>query len=118
MRTETVKLSFTYGIVAFVIVGGGLFLFVARNEPNPNDLLMGAVIGFIGAALQFVVNKETQSATAHQTESAVRAGSDATATPVGVVGPPGLIGATGPPGATGPAGTAAPDPPTFTEPTP
>jgi hypothetical protein len=82
MKVETIKLAATYGIAVFVIAGGGLFLFIVRLDNPPNDLLTGAIIGFIGMAIQFVFNKETQSSTAMQTESAVKAGSDATATPV------------------------------------
>lgn len=73
MQADTIRLVFTYLIALLVIVGGGAMLFVTRNDPNPTDLQL-VIAGFIGAAVQFVFNKETQTSTSIQTRNAVVAG--------------------------------------------
>lgn len=70
MQADTLRLLFTYLIATVVIVGGGAALLVVRNDPNSADLQI-VFAGFIGAAIQFVFNKETQTSTSIQTTNAV-----------------------------------------------
>lgn len=74
MQADNIRLLFTYLIALVVIVGGGLFLIVVRNDNPPNDLITGAAISVVTLAVQFVFTKETATATARQTERAVVAG--------------------------------------------
>jgi len=57
MRADDVKLWFTYGLATVIIVGGGIMLFVSRNEANSDFSLL--IAGFIGAAIGFVYNRES-----------------------------------------------------------
>jgi hypothetical protein len=57
MKADDVKLWFTYGLAAVIIVGGGIMLFVSRNEGNSDFSLL--IAGFIGAAIGFVFNRES-----------------------------------------------------------
>lgn len=80
MQTDTLKLIFTYLIALLVIAGGGLMLFVSRLDPaDSNSQNLSLVLaGFIGAAIQFVFNRETQTSTARQVERATAAGAGTT----------------------------------------
>ena len=70
MNTDAVKLWFSYGLAAVIIVAGGAALFYARNEGNSDFSLLFA--GFIGAAITFVFNREsaTQATRAAQSSAA------------------------------------------------
>lgn len=74
MQADTVRLWFTYVIALAVILGGGAFLLVVRNDNPPNDLITGAAISVVTLAVQFVFTKETSTSTARQTVAAVVAG--------------------------------------------
>lgn len=76
MQADTLKLIFTYVIATIVIVGGGLMLYASRLDPaDSNSQNLSLVLaGFIGAAIQFVFNRETQTSTARQVERATAAG--------------------------------------------
>jgi membrane associated rhomboid family serine protease len=76
VQTDTIKAIFTYIIATIIIVGGGLMLFYTRlDPPESNSQNLSLVIaGFIGAAVQFVFNRETQTQTARQQERATAAG--------------------------------------------
>ena len=54
MRSDAIKLVFTYSIAVIVIVGGGVMLYF-----TPDDNLQLVVAGFIGAAISFVFNSES-----------------------------------------------------------
>lgn len=74
MTADTVKLWFTYGIAAVVIVGGGLILYATRLDPpesNSQNISL-LIAGFVGAAITFVFNREsaTQATRAAQSSSA------------------------------------------------
>ncbi len=71
MGIDTIKVIFTYGLAGVIIVGGFVFMFFIAD----NDARIPVITGFIGAALQFVFNRETQTQTAHQTERATSIGS-------------------------------------------
>jgi hypothetical protein len=70
MKADDVKLWFSYGLAAVIIVAGGAALFYARNEGNSDFSLLFA--GFIGAAIAFVFNREsaTQATRAAQATQA------------------------------------------------
>lgn len=73
MKSDTIRLVFTLTIATVVIVGGGLLLYATRLDPpesNPQNLQL-LLAGFIGAAIQFVFNRETQTQTARQVEHSV-----------------------------------------------
>ena len=76
MGIDTIKVGFTYGIAAFLVVGGLLFLYLSRNDPagGQSAAMAPLVAGFVGAAIQFVFNRETQTSTARQVERATAAG--------------------------------------------
>ncbi len=71
MGIDTIKVVFTYGLAGLIIVGGFLFMFFIAD----NDARIPIITGFIGAALQFVFNRETQTQTARQVERGVSVGS-------------------------------------------
>jgi NADH:ubiquinone oxidoreductase subunit 6 (subunit J) len=57
MQSDTIKLIFVYSMAAVVIIGGGLMLFVSRNEANSDFALL--VAGFVGAAITFLFGQES-----------------------------------------------------------
>lgn len=71
MNADTVKLWFSYVIALVIIVGGGLFLYATRAEPDSQSLQL-VIAGFIGAAVTFVFNREsaTQATRAAQSSAA------------------------------------------------
>ena len=70
MKADDVKLWFSYGLAAVVIIGGGLMLYASRLESNTDFALL--IAGFIGAAISFVFNREsaTQATRAAQASAA------------------------------------------------
>ena len=80
MKADDVKLWFSYGLAAVVIIGGGLMLYASRLESNTDFALL--IAGFIGAAISFVFNREsaTQATRAAQA-SAAQATAAGTPTP-------------------------------------
>lgn len=76
MGIDTIKVTYTYTIATIVIIGGGLILYFSRlDPPESNSQNLSLVLaGFIGAAIQFVFNRETQTSTARQVERATAAG--------------------------------------------
>jgi hypothetical protein len=90
MQIDSLKVVFTYAIATLLIGGGLAFLFFVRNDdPNAGQsaTLVPLIAGFIGAAVQFVFNRETQTSTARATERAVAAGSSTTAAATAAAGP-------------------------------
>ena len=70
--TDTIRALYTYTIAAMVIAGGGVMLYLTRNEANVEDLrIIGA--GFIGSAMTFVFGQEVQTRTARQAATATAA---------------------------------------------
>lgn len=72
MRTDTLKLWFTYGIT-FFILGGGFYALVIY-EYQLDDLVKGAFLGFMGAAIAFVYGDQAATRTAVQQQKAYDAG--------------------------------------------
>ena len=79
MGIDTIKIIYTYTIATLLVVGGLAFLFFTRNDPptGQSATMVPLVAGFIGAAVQFVFNRETQTSTARQVERATAAGTAA-----------------------------------------
>ena len=74
MQTDTIRLIATYVTAIIVIVGGGAFLLIVRNDVPANDLITGAAISVVTLAVQFVFTKETQTSAARGAERAVAQG--------------------------------------------
>ena len=71
MGIDVIKTYFTYGICAFVVIGGFGFLYAIRSTPEAaNGSVALAIVGFIGMGLQFLFGQVVQSQTAHQTNVA------------------------------------------------
>lgn len=71
--TDTVRMVFTYLIAAIVVIGGGLFLFLTRMEPDSQGTSL-VIAGFIGAAITFVFGQEGATRAARQTTTASESG--------------------------------------------
>jgi uncharacterized protein involved in response to NO len=72
---DTLKVLYTYSIATLVIAAGFAILYLSRLDPPESSANLGLVMaGFIGAAIQFVFNRETQTSTARQVERATAAG--------------------------------------------
>jgi hypothetical protein len=78
MKTDTLKLIFTYLIAMSVVVGGGVTLFAVRADPTADDLRV-LIGGFIGITLQFVYGAEVQKQTSKQAETTATAATTAAA---------------------------------------
>lgn len=77
MQSDTIKQIYTYTIATIIIAGGLAILFLIRLDPpesNAQNLSL-VIAGFIGAAMQFVFNRETQTSTARQVERGIAQGS-------------------------------------------
>lgn len=68
MALDFIKVLFTYGTALVVIIGGGA---VILSVPGLDDLTKGAIIGFIGVALNWVFGESTRGSTARQTTRAL-----------------------------------------------
>ena len=71
---DTIKLIFTYLIATIIVVGGGAMLFFTRLDPpeSASQNLALVLSGFIGAAIQFVFNKESTTQATRAAESSFR----------------------------------------------
>lgn len=74
---ETIKAAVTYLTALLLIMGGLAFLYYTRLDPpsSATGTLIPLVAGFIGAAIQFLFNRETQQQTARQIERSTAIGS-------------------------------------------
>lgn len=90
---DNIKLIFTYAIAGILVVGGLLMLFATRLDPPETDIqgLRLLLSGFIGAAIQFVFNRDTQTATARQVERNYATGAAAQPNVIASAGPPNTI---------------------------
>jgi len=64
-----VRLVFTYIIAMMILVGGWQALVI--NEFELNQLTQGAIIGFMGAAIQYVFGAQIAASTAASTVKAL-----------------------------------------------
>jgi hypothetical protein len=83
MQSDKLKLLFTYLTALLLIVGGGAMLFAIRLDPadSGSATLSLAIVGFIGAAVQFVFSSEsatraTRAAQASSSQGAAQALTD------------------------------------------
>ncbi len=76
MSADLVKLIFTYLLALLIVVGGGLILYLIRLDPpeSGSATLSLAIAGFMGAAIQFVFNKESTTQATRAAESSFRQG--------------------------------------------
>jgi hypothetical protein len=72
MEADTIKLWFSYSLAAVIIIGGGIMLFVSRNEANSDFSLL--IAGFIGGAISFVFNRESATQATRAAERKAAAG--------------------------------------------
>lgn len=70
MKADDIKLWFTYGLAAIIIVGGGLMLYASRMEQNSDFALL--IAGFIGSAVTFVFNRESATQATRAAQSSAR----------------------------------------------
>jgi hypothetical protein len=93
MGIDTVKIIYTYTIATILVVGGLVFLYLTRNDPptGQSASMVPLVAGFVGAAVQFVFNRETQTSTARQVERATAAGVASQPTVTATSGPPASV---------------------------
>jgi hypothetical protein len=75
MQADTVKLLFTYTIALVVIVGGGLMLYLSRDDPTATLSLV--VAGFIGSAITFVFGQESATRATRAAQSSAAGGAEA-----------------------------------------
>lgn len=68
---DNLKLVFTYTIAAVVIVGGGAAIIFVRDLDENTKLLLA---GFIGAAIQYVFNREVATQATRAAQSSVEQG--------------------------------------------
>jgi hypothetical protein len=87
MQVDTIKATITYVTALILIIGGMLFLYATRLDPpdSQTSALIPLVAGFVGAAIQFLFNRETQQQTARQVERSTATGA---ATGAGIPVPP------------------------------
>ena len=69
MRVDTFRVIATYFVAVLVLVGGWWTL--TLYEYDLDDLVKGAVIGYIGAVIQWVFGSEIAKATAAATTKAL-----------------------------------------------
>lgn len=69
MKLDTMRALFTYGIAVMILIGG--FYTLVINPYELDDLVKGAVIGFMSAAISFVFGQEIAKATAMATTKAL-----------------------------------------------
>lgn len=76
MQVDTIKATITYLTALLLIVGGMIFLYLTRLDPADSNTsaLIPLVAGFVGAAIQFLFNRETQQQTARQVERSTATG--------------------------------------------
>lgn len=70
---DTIRALFTYAIALVIVVGGGAMLLVTYQDPAAADVRV-IIAGFMGAAITFVFQQETQTRTARQTSTAHTSG--------------------------------------------
>lgn len=74
--SDTIRLLMTFGLVFIVVIGGGWALVFVPLEQETKL----AIVGFIGAALQFAFGQEIQTRTARQSAAATLAAGQPTTT--------------------------------------
>jgi hypothetical protein len=90
MQVETIKALVTYVTALLLIIGGLLFLYFSRLDPPEAQTasLIPLIAGFVGAAIQFLFNRETQTQTARQVERSTATGAASSSTTTVNAAPP------------------------------
>lgn len=98
MGIDMLKVFYTYLIATILVVGGLAFLFFSRNDDpaGQSAAMVPLVAGFVGAAIQFVFSRETQTSTARQVERGIAQGAASQPTTT-VSGDPPTVTSTPPP---------------------
>lgn len=78
MATELSRILLPY-LVVFMVVAAGFYSLVL-SPYELDDLVKGAIIGFVGAAIQWVFGTATAGTTARQQQAATASGATAGAT--------------------------------------
>lgn len=78
-NVDLTKVILTY-VVALVVIIGGLAVISLGLLPPEDDLTKGAIIGFIGIALNWTFGESTRSSTARQTTRALQTNPTVTTT--------------------------------------
>ena len=107
IQVETIKALVTYVTALLLILGGLLFLYLSRLDPPDaqTDALIPLIAGFVGAAIQFLFNRETQTQTARQVERSTATGAASSGsgnTTTVNAAPPSTINVNDPDGGTNP----------------
>ena len=78
MQADKVKMLFTYLIALILIVGGGVMLYAIRLDPADSGAttLSLAIVGFIGAAVQFVFSAESATRATRAAQSSSTQGAE------------------------------------------
>ena len=78
MQSDSIKLLFTYVIAVLTIIGGGLMLYAIRLDPADSGAttLSLAIVGFIGAAVQFVFSAESATRATRAAQSSSTQGAE------------------------------------------
>lgn len=89
-QPDQMKAWFAYVIAGGMIFGGMAMLYLTRLDPPESDVagLRLLLSGFIGSAMMFVFNRETQTGTARAAERAVAQGASSQPTVTTTSGPP------------------------------
>jgi len=76
VSADKVKMLFTYLIALLLIVGGGIMLYAIRLDPTDTGsaTLSLAIVGFIGAAVQFVFSSESATRATRAAQSSADQG--------------------------------------------
>jgi hypothetical protein len=79
VQTDQIKMIFTYLVAMILIVGGGLMLYAIRLDPpeSGSATLSLAVVGLIGAAVQFVFSSESATRATRAAQSSAAGGASA-----------------------------------------
>jgi hypothetical protein len=72
MQTDLLKLVFSYGIAAFVVVAGFAYLWVNGSNDTSNTTL--AIVGMMTAAMTFVFGQEFAKAATRAAQSSSASG--------------------------------------------
>lgn len=70
---DTIRALYTYTTALVVVIGGGIMIYMSRSDTGSEDLRV-IVAGFMGAAITFLFQQETQTRTARQSNTAHTAG--------------------------------------------
>ena len=82
MQSDAVKLWITYLTAVLIVAGGGAMLWFSRLDPPETSAQLQLVVaGFIGGAIQFLFNRETQTQTSRATERGIAQGAASTSLP-------------------------------------